>query len=202
MNKTANDQIEKPYIPQKDQPTITPQTEKIMKTTFTKNQLLRRVRLLNDFISFRLFSPEGIQAGDLRAQIMKFFAVHAKGNAGELDVIAQEADWLNSLEESFFSHFTKENFNIAFEALEKELKDAVPVILYLPFFMPEKEQQEVGSWFKKNVASHILFETNFNPSLVGGCAVSYRGEMRDYSILGQMEANKQIIIDNLNTFKK
>ena len=194
--------VEKPYVPQKDQPKTSPLTEKIMKTTFTKNQLLRRIRLLNDFISFRLFRPEGIQSKDLREQIMKFFATHSKGSAGELDVIAQEADWLNSLEESFFARFTKENFNVAFDSLEKELSNAVPVILYLPFFMPEVRQLEVGKWFKDNIGPHMLFETNFNPNLVGGCAVSYRGEMRDYSILGKIDANKQLIINNLKSFKK
>ena len=194
--------VQKPYVPQKDQPAITPLAEKIVKTTYTKNQLLRRIRLLNDFISYRLFSPQGTAIKDLKEQIKKFFEAQVNNNIGELSVIAQEADWLNKLDEDFFSHFTTGNFNVAFDELEKELSTAVPIIIYLPFFMPEPEQKAVGDWLKQNISPQTLFETNFNANLVGGCSLSYKGVMKDYSILGRIEANKQQITYQLKTFRR
>lgn len=191
----------KPYVPTKDQPGAEELTSQVIKGTFSKNELLRRSRLLNDFLSFRLFNSEGIAIKDLKEQIQKFFAAHSQ-NTPELSVLAQEADWLNSLTEEFFSKFTKENFNVVFENLEKELVSTVPVIIYLPFFMPEKEQKELGEWLKKNVSDSILFETTYDPNLIGGCSLSYRGVTKDYSIHGRIEANRQTITEDLKGFKK
>ena len=193
--------IQKPYVPMKNLTPAQELTDAVIKDTLTKNELLRRTRLLNDFLSFTLFSPQGQAIKDLREQIKAFFEGH-QGNKAELDLLVQEADWLNSLPSEFFAKFTRENFNVVFDDLEKQLVSTIPVIIYLPFFMPDSEQGSVGEWLKKNVSETLLFETTFDPNLIGGCSFSYKGVTKDYSIHARIEANQQRIIEDLKGFKK
>lgn len=193
--------VQKPYVPLKNLTPSNELTHVVIKDTLTKNELLRRTRLLNDFLSFILFSPEGQAIKDLKEQIKAFFSNHQQ-NKAELDILVQEADWLNTLPHEFFAKFTRENFNVVFEDLEKKLVGTVPVILYLPFFMPDPEQKSVGEWLKKNVSDTLLFETTYDPNLIGGCSFSYRGVTKDYSIHARIEANEQKIIQDLKGFKK
>ncbi len=193
--------VQKPYVPMKDLTPSQELTHAVIKDTLTKNELLRRTRLLNDFLSFTLFNPQGQEIKGLREQIKAFFENH-QGNKAELDLLVQEADWLNSLSPEFFTKFTRENFNVVFDDLEKELVAIIPLIIYLPFFIPDTEQRQVGEWLKKNVSDTLLFETTYDPNLIGGCSLSYRGVTKDYSLHAKIEANRQKIIEDLKGFKK
>jgi hypothetical protein len=70
---------------------------KLISTTFTKPQLIRRIRVLKDFVFFRLFNltPEQLKL-PLDKQIQLFLALHQK-DILELNLLRQEGNWMTAL---------------------------------------------------------------------------------------------------------
>lgn len=176
--------------------------QKILTETLTKPQLFRRLRVLKDLINFMLFklSPEETSLS-VDKKIQLFLALH-QHDILELNLLRQEGSWLTSLGDDFYQKFNRDNLTRIFESLEKELAETKHIILYLPTEIPEASQMAIGQWFKTNVGVDTTFETKFDANLIGGCAISYNGMYRDYSLRAKIETNKQSILDSLKTFSK
>lgn len=162
----------------------------ILATTYTKSQLLRRVRLLKDFISYRLFN-EGGSGKDFATSVEEFIKSQ---NITD--------NWLASLGEQYLGSFTPENFNDQFKKLESALSATKSIIVYLPVELSERDIEEIGRWFKQNLGPQALFEVSFDADLIGGCALSYKGIYKDYSIRANIKANQKAILDSLKEFKQ
>lgn len=183
--------------PRIDQKTVV----KLVETTYTKPQLIRRVRVLRDFTYFRLFNltPEQIKL-PLASQIQLFLALHQK-DLLELNLLRQEGNWMISLGEDFFSEINQSNNTNFFKQLEDITSQLQPIIIYLPIELPEKNQFELGQWLKTNVGKSSLYEVNFNGELIGGCAISFNGRFKDYSLRAKINDNRAEIINSLKTYK-
>lgn len=176
--------------------------ETIIKDSLTKAQLQRRLRILKDFIAFRLFNLGPDQAAmDYKKQIEYFLTLQQK-NILELDLLRQEGNWMSSLGKEFFDQFNSQNYNSFFSDLQREVNNLATIVVYMPVDLPEARKSEIGVWFKKNVSPLTIYEVGFDPNLIGGCAFSYKGVYRDYSLRERINQNKQTILSSLREFKK
>lgn len=151
------------HLPEEE---IQKMADKILAESFTKPQLLRRLRVLKDFINFRLFklNQDEIKLS-VGQQISEFIALH-QHDILELNLLRQEGNWLVSLGEDFYAKFNKDNVNLLFDQIEKGAIGAKHIILYLPVELPEANQLEIGQWFKTNIGVNTTFETNFDANLI------------------------------------
>lgn len=179
--------------------------DKVLEQTYTRAQLIRRIRVLKDFISFKLYKigsdPTKLT---LAQQIEMYLTLHQK-NLSELDLLRQEGNWLVALGEQFLNLFTPQNSSQIFKVLEEYVATIRPIFVYLPFEMPGNEIEALGQWFKQNIGKRTLYEINYDGDLIAGCALSYGGVYRDYSLKSKLTENSQLIQDailkNLKSLK-
>jgi hypothetical protein len=175
--------------------------EKILRATYTKPQLIRRIRVLKDFLSFSLYEHPESRQNPLQKQVDDYLALQQLAHSADSSHF-REREWLISLGQDFYNQITPALFTELCENFEKSLKNIQDFVLYIPTELPEKEQFLIGEWFKNNIDPKLIFEIRIDPDLVGGCVLSYKGMYRDYSLRSTLAQSRQVILDNLRAFKK
>ncbi len=170
----------------------------ILKETYTKTSLLRRVRLAKDVANFALFH---LQDPNLSLEIT-LEKLLAATPAGPLKTqVEANKDWLLSLGDNFFKQFDKSQINVIFNQIQSEIEVLKSITIYLPFEIYDRDIQSLGQWFKKNVGQEAIFEFAYAPDLIGGCSLSYKGIVKDYSIKTRVQLNRQALIQELQNLK-
>jgi F0F1-type ATP synthase delta subunit len=162
---------------------MTPQDllDKILERTFTKPQALSRLRVLKDLALTHLFEET------------------SKKEAEEKPVQspAQETVWIVSLGTDIYKNFTRDNVYQIFNEVETEIKKINPVIVYLPFELPDTELTQLGQYFRRDYGKRLLIDVKLDPSLIAGTALVWNGIYRDYSLRKKINDNRQLIIKTL-----
>lgn len=156
----------------------------ILNTTYTLSELRKRVNILKNYLTLKLF-------GD----------IHEWGkvvNQFNPDEIA----WLQSLEKSFLDSFNKDNVNPIFESIEKSLSQTNILNIYLPFETNSQINSSLGQNLRKLFDRIILLDVKFDPNLIAGCALSWQGIYRDYSLRKRIEDNKAQIMAGFKKYLK
>lgn len=169
-----------------------------LSNTFTRHEATRRLQLIKDLVNYRLFD---CAPGTDLATILPQFKQKLEG---ELEQAHTEADlqFIGTLGEKFINNFNPTRLSEQFQVLEDLIKNCKLVMLYIPFEIPEVEIKKLGVWFKQNLGNNSLFEIEFDSNLIGGCAISYNGIYRDYSIKQRIDDNKKRVLDILLSYRK
>ncbi len=110
--------------------------------------------------------------------------------------------WLLSLGQAFYKEFTRDNVYQKLRSIEETIVKTKPLVLYLSFDIPDSEVDKLGTWFRQNSQSNIFFDIRFDPNLLGGCAMSWHGVYKDYSLRSRIEMNKDKILGNIKSLTK
>lgn len=159
--------------------TATQVIEKISTESSTFSQLNRRMRVLKGFIEKRLY-----------------------GSAKVEDLTPEDQAWLGSLDQNFISNFTPQNSSQIFENIEEEILKISPLVVYIPFEMPAENLSEFGSYLKGSFGSKILFELRYDPTLIAGCALVWKGQLKDYSLRARISESKKEIFSTFKSYLK
>ena len=151
--------------------------QKIIETSSTLGQLRHKVRILKEYLSHQIF------------------AVSEPAPQFE----SEDLSWLNSLDRSFLGQFNKDNIVKTFETTEAALNTIKPLIIYIAFAPTDELNYQIGLFLRKNFLNHKIFEIRTDPNLVAGCALSYKGVYKDYSLRTIIESKREQI---LKSFKK
>lgn len=181
-------------------------TELILTTSTTKKQAKRRMAMLRGFINFLLFT------GNADLPINEAMKEYSKSVSRD-----NQISWISSLDASLLQDMAPDNAPAFFADLEAGIDQVKTVVLYVPTDIDEdptqaltpvgsnqpsaQEQQlaidSLGAWFKKNLGPQTLFEIKYDSELIGGCALSYKGTYKDYSLKVRIDENKTEILKNL-----
>lgn len=174
----------------------------ILAETYTKPQLIRRVRILQEFINYILFDYQGQKTViATKMYIEGFLALH-KDDLLKDDAFVRESSWLESLDNNFWAQFNISNVNNLFKEIESYISGLRTVTFYLPIEFPDTQISSIGGWLKRNVSPSTIFEISYDPNLIGGCAISFKGLYKDYSLKGRINDNKEAILQSLRDFKR
>lgn len=205
----SNLNVSKPKVVDQATPSVIKLlAQRILAATFTKNQMRKRMRLLKDFVNFKLYQ---------NIDTKKNFTEEVSSFLVKYPLYNPDAHWLISLGEDLYTHFKELNTNELLNELTGYLESLQGVVLFLPFELndevfyekmitlgsqksseiPIRLEVEVGEWFKKNISPTILFEPSFDPDLVGGCALSINGNYKDFSLRSKILENQDKIINSL-----
>src|SRR3989344_62688 len=130
----------------------------ILKDSYTLNLVKHRVKTLKSYLISQLFSRE-------------------KAALESEDLI-----WLNSLDTSFYQQFSKDNIYEIFSDIEAKIGLLPLLNIYVPFATNAQVISQIGQYLRNTFGKIILFDTKFDPNLIAGCALSWKGIYRDYSL--------------------
>ncbi|MBI2338374.1 F0F1 ATP synthase subunit delta [Candidatus Daviesbacteria bacterium] len=150
----------------------------ITKDTFTLTLLKHRLRILKSNLLKKIFGSEA--------------------PAEQLSV--QEANWLSSLPASFYQKFNKDNVYQIFDAIETKINSMPVLLIYIAFEADDQTIYQIGMNLKKSFTSITLFDIKVNPALIAGCALSFGGIYRDYSLKAKIEDKKSEILESFKKF--
>jgi hypothetical protein len=154
--------------------------DQILQTTFTKQDLSHRAKILHDYIQGSLFGKQNV-----------------------LETLsANDQTWLKSLPPDFFKQFNKKNVIKIFEDLDQEIKKISPLIIYLSIESNYELVEQISSWLRKNLTTKTIIEIKYDPLIIGGCALVYKGIYKDYSLRSKVDQNKDKILTEFKSYFK
>lgn len=170
---------------------------------YTKAQSYRGIRVIKDFVNF-IFFELGQDIKDEKFDLTLAFSEFEINSLKRISnqYISEELKILRSFNKDFFILFDKNNLNQNLKELENNINSTKTIIIYLPFEIPDLELERLGIWVKKNLGSQTIFELSFDPSLIGGCGLSYNGVFKDYSLRQKIKDNREKITQMLLSFRK
>lgn len=74
-----------------------------------------------------------------------------------------------------------------FDAARATIEAIEPLYLYLACDLPQEEVTKIAQKLRKDYGKDFLIETKVQPELIGGCAMSYKGVYKDYSLKGKIQ---------------
>lgn len=151
----------------------------ILQNTYSLSSLKRRLRILKSILSNKFFG----------------------GNPPE-SPNTDDSLWINSLPGGFLEKFNKDNISKFFSDIETRMQGLQTVTLYLPFDPPDDAIKEIGLNIRNTFGKPLLLDIRYDPRLIAGCALSWKGIYRDYSLKGRIEERKLAILESFKKFLK
>lgn len=133
----------------------------------------------------------------LKSYLLKTFF----GNLQTSPILKEDLDWLNSLPEQFYQQFNKDNVYTIFENLEKLVLNLNPLTIYLTFEPDDITLAQIAAYARKTFDnSNLLLDIKFDPKLIAGCSLVWKGVLKDYSLKVRIEEKKEEILTNFKQF--
>lgn len=150
----------------------------ILQNTFTKLSLKHRLRALKNHLEKGLFGAQLNQPSST----------------------AEDIQYLATLPKDFFVQFTKDNLSSTFAKIEDGINELPVLTIYLPFETDDAINLQIGSFARRAFKKIIILETKYDPSLIAGCAFSWNGIYKDYSLKARIEEKKIEILESFKRF--
>lgn len=150
----------------------------ILKDTYSLAQLKHRLNILKSYF------------------LKAFF-----GNLEQTAPVSKEdLNWLNSMPEIFYQQFNKNNVYQIFDDLENLTLKITPLTIYLTFEPDNVTLAQIGAYARKAFGTALLLDIKFNPGLIAGCSLSFKGIQKDYSLRVKIEERKLQISEGFKKF--
>jgi len=88
---------------------------------------------------------------------------------------------------------SKETVYPVLEGAEESVKALPYLSISIPYPSDDAAVVGIGTWFRNNVHDRIVIDMTTDPSVVGGCAVAYRGYRHDLALHRAITKNKEKI---------
>lgn len=138
----------------------------ILKNTYSLTQLNHRLSILKAYLVENLFAS--VQMKQLQPQ---------------------DLSWLQSLPDTYFQSFNKDNIYSVFNQLESQKKALKLLTIYLTFEPDDATLAQIGETARK-LFGNLLLDIKLDPNLIAGAALVWKGVYRDYSLRSKIEQKK------------
>lgn len=150
----------------------------ILKNTFSLTSLKHRLRILKSYLEANLFGSKETEAP-----------------------IKEDSDWLKTLPPPFYQNFNKDNVYQIFSQLEHKISQYAVLIIYLTFVADEAVLSQIGQKARKTFANPaLLLDVKYDPKLIAGTALSWKGMYKDYSLHSRIEEKRGDILESFKKF--
>ncbi|MCL4367552.1 hypothetical protein M1563_05300 [Patescibacteria group bacterium] len=145
-------------------------------TVYGKSEATRQLATLKSYLLNRLFSNDQSMLTSLEPEQIR---------------------WMQSLGEDFYQGINQTNVYQILQAIEEHLAQLEPLIIYLPFVLPDAQLPNLGKYARNLFGPECLVEIKFDPDLIAGPALVWKGVYKDYSIKQKLADHHQEIMDSL-----
>lgn len=149
----------------------------ILKDTYTLSQLKHRLHILRSKLSQSFFGGEIISS-----------------------LSPSDTIWIQSIPPEFFALFNKDNYSKLISDTELSLSKIKMLTVYLAFETNDEVLGAIGIKARQLFGEAFLLDIKYNPELIAGCAFSWNGIYKDYSIHSKILEKKEIISANFKKF--
>ncbi len=150
----------------------------ILQNTYTLSQLRHRMSALKTYLEQQFFGADGSK--DFMPQI--------------------DTSWINSLPPAFLQNFNKDNLASVFEELQRQITLLQTLTIYLTFNPDEQTIQQMGEFTRRTFSPLMMLDIKYNPNLIAGTALVWKGIYKDYSLRSKIEDRKGKILDSFKKF--
>ena len=148
----------------------------ILKNTYTLSQFRKRLKLIDSYFQQKFFQGLGEP------------------------LTAEDAQWFNSLPKSFSDNFTKDNLSEIINKLTETINTMPILTIFLTFEANDKILDQIGPKVRTTFGNNFLIDIKYNPNLIAGCALSWKGIYKDYSLQAIIEERKLAILQSFKKF--
>lgn len=156
---------------------------KMLENTYTLHQLNRRIRLLKQILSDKIYHPDTPQKA-----------------LGTITSQQSDINWYKQLSTEFLNLFNQKNLTEIFTSLETTAQSQKPALIYTAIELPDDEIDKLGVYLRQSYEERFLFDLKIDPSLIAGCSIVYNGLFKDYSLRKKLETNKEAILKEIQGF--
>lgn len=149
----------------------------ILQNTYSLSQLKHRLSTLKAFLQQHFFG--GVKPQDFMPDI--------------------DTNWISSLPPGFLQNFNKDNINVIFADLQNQVTKLAILTIYLTFDPDTQSIQQIGEFARKTFSKLIILDIKYDPALIAGTSLVWKGIYKDYSLRSKIEARK---VEILESFKK
>lgn len=148
----------------------------LLQTTYSLSSLKLRLRILRSHFNQIFFNP-----------------------TSQEQLTPTDFAWINSLPKPFLAQFNKNNLSQIVTDLENNISKLQVLTLYLPFEINNQIGQDLGQKVRTNFNQLLLLDIKYDPALIVGCAMVWKGIYKDYSLKAKIGQEKTQILES---FKK
>ncbi|MBI4039191.1 hypothetical protein HY384_04535 [Candidatus Daviesbacteria bacterium] len=149
----------------------------ILKDTYSISELKHRLRILKNYLSESFFGGQKVELTGV-----------------------EDTNWLKSLPAQFFQSINKDNIYNIFTNLEADVKKLTILTMYLTFEPDTTTISQIGTFARKNFGPSLLLDIKFDPNLIAGTALVWKGNYQDYSLRSKMAQKKEEILESFKKF--
>ncbi len=154
--------------------------QKIITNTYTVKTLKNRVRFLRSYLNRAKFDQNPNK---------------------EQNLSPEELIWIESLAEEHLLDVDTKSVSPMMDELDEMVEKTEALTVYFPFDPPSEEIDTLGSWMRSNFGkSELIMDIKYDPALIGGCALVWKGLYRDFSVRKKIQDEKQQILDSFRKY--
>lgn len=161
---------------------------------------LYKLKIMDDLFNILLTDTYTLSALRHWTRVLKSY--FSKIFFGTADSVLDEHDiiWINSLPKDFLAKFDKNNITQNIAELEKKISQLQLLTVYLPFEVNDEAVKLIGGMARKLFNPKLFLDIKYDPTLLAGCALSWKGIYKDYSLKKKIEERKTEILAGFKTF--
>jgi F0F1-type ATP synthase delta subunit len=161
----------------------------ILKDTFTLDSFKKRYMVLKIALEKRIYGSSSTIADKDAKQV-------SQG-------LLNEKSWADNFDQSVTEGINSENFHAVNEYIDNFISNATTLSIYFVFIPDHAQVKEIGEWLRTSLNNpKLIFDVKIDPSLIGGCAIAYKGVYKDYSLKARIEANKEKLMEEFRRYLK
>ena len=150
----------------------------ILKDTYSLAQFKHRVKIL-------------------KSTLLKTFF---NSNAQNQPLSPEDLNWLKSLPVDFYQKFNKDNVYQIFTDLEAKTTKLPTLTMYLTFEPDDITIDQIGAYTRRTFSSMMMLDIKFDPQLIAGTALVWKGMYKDYSLRTRINSKKEEILQEFKKF--
>lgn len=135
-----------------------------------------------------------------RTRVLKSYFSKIFFGTGDSVLDEHDLAWINSLPKDFLAKFDKNNITQYLTELETKISQVQPLTVYLPFEVNDEAIKLIGGMARKLFNPKLFLDIKYDPTLLAGCALSWKGIYQDYSLKKKIEERKTEILAGFKTF--
>ncbi len=158
----------------------------ILKDAYTKNDALRRLRILREYLEYVFFSTT--KETTLQEYLKK------------QPLSQSDRQTMTAWNKSVYSFISQDNLYQVINTISSEIQKIPTTTLYLAAKLSEEETEKLGAWFRKNISPCLLLDIRLDEDKVVGFSIAKKGILMDYSLHYFIQKNKQAILNLVETY--
>lgn len=159
-----------------------------------------KLKIMDDLFNILLTDTYTLSALRHRTRVLKSY--FSKIFFGTADSVLDEHDiiWINSLSKDFLAKFDKNNTTQKIAEFEKKIGQLQPLAVYISFEANDDAVKLIGGMARELFNPKLLLDIKHDPSLLAGCALSWKGIYKDYSLHSRIQERKLAILQSFKKF--